>query len=78
MFRMIGHGIDGKVSSLQIFLKASGKGHSIRMTSIMILSVHTIGGHLKTLFIHHYRYCSMLDSRIYGSSKKFLHLLRKC
>ena len=78
MLRMISHGVNGKISSFQIFLKTPGKGHGIRVAAVMIFSVHTVGCHLKALFAHHYSYCSMLDSRIYGSSKKFLHLLRKC
>ena len=78
MLRMISHGVNGKISSFQIFLKTPGKGHGIRVTAIMIFSVHTVGCHLKALFAHHYSYCSMLDPRIYSSVKKLLHLLRKC
>ena len=78
MLRMISHGVDGKISSLQIFLKTSGKGHCIRVAAVMIFSVYTVGCYLKALFVHHYGYCSMLDPRIYSPSKKLLHLLRKC
>ena len=74
--RMICHGIDRKISSLQILLKAGSKGYLLRMPAILIIAVHPIGGDLISLLVHHHRNRTMLKTGIYRSWKQFLHLIR--
>ena len=72
----VGHGVDGKVPTLQIFLQAGRKGYFFRMTAIFILAIHPVGGNLESLFFKQHCYGSVSDSCIYGSVKQGFDLLR--
>ena len=67
--RIVGHGIDRKIPSLQILQQTLGKLHFLGMTAILILSIHPVSGHLESFFSKHDRHRSMLDPGIDGSGK---------
>ena len=73
---IVGHGVDGKVPTLQIFLQAGRKGYFFRVTAIFILAIHPVGGNLESLFFKQHCYGSVSDSCIYGSVKQGFDLLR--
>ncbi len=73
---IISHRIHGKIPSPQVFFQTRRKSYLFRMPPILIHSINTVCGHLKSLMIHHHRHRTMLNPGIDSPCKNPFHVLR--
>ena len=74
--RIIRHGINGKITALQVLFKACCKGYLFRMSAILIFAIHPISCNFIAFFLHKDSHGSVLQTCIHCSVKQFLNLLR--
>ena len=73
----VSHGIDGKISALQVFFEARGESYFRGMSAIQIFTVHSVGRHLERLPVLQNRHRPVLEAGIDGAAEQGFDLQRK-
>ena len=72
----IGHRIDREVPAPEVLEKAPRKGHTLRVTAVLIGAVNPVGRDFKALSSDEDRHRPVLDAGVDGARKELLHLPR--